>query len=122
MKLLSHLILHLAANTLAILAANDFIKGFSFAGNFRDLFIAAGTLTAINAFIRPIVKLILSPFILITLGLLSIVINAVILYILDIFQNPISIEGYIPLLLATLLVSASNMILMASAKISFKEN
>ncbi len=121
MKLISNIILHLAANILAILLADYLFEGFSFTGNFKDLAIAALVLTAINTFIRPVVTLILSPFILITLGLLSIVINAAILYILDIFQNPISIEGYKTLLLATLIVSAANIVLTASAKISYKK-
>ncbi|MDP3725541.1 MAG: phage holin family protein [Nanoarchaeota archaeon] len=121
MKLVSHIILHLAANALAILAADYFIKGFSFAGNFKDLMIAALALTAINTFLRPIVRLVLSPFILLTLGLLSIVINAAILRILDIFQNPLTIEGYKTLLLSTLIISAANMMLMVSAKISYKK-
>lgn len=121
MKLVSHIVLHLAANSLAILAADYLIPNFSFTGNFKDLMVIAIALTAINTFIRPIVKLILSPFILITFGLLSIVINAVILYILDILQNTITIEGYKSLLLGTLLISATNMLLTASAKISYKK-
>ena len=121
MKLLSHIVLHLAANALAILAADYLIQRFSFTGNFKDLIILAAILTAINTFIRPFIKLILSPFILITFGLLSIVINAIILYILDIFQNTITIEGYKSLLLGTLLISATNMLLTASAKISYKK-
>ena len=121
MKLLSRLVLHLAANALAIHAANYFVPGFSFTGNFKDLALAALILTAINTFLRPIVTVFLAPFILLTLGLLSIIINATILHFLDIFQNPISIEGYTPLLLATLIVSAANILITASAKISYKK-
>lgn len=121
MKLISHIVLHLAANALAILAADYLIQGFSFTGNFKDLMLTTLVLTIINTFIRPVVKFILSPFILITLGLLSIVINAAILYVLDMFQNPITIEGYKALLLTTLIISAANIVLTASAKISFKK-
>ena len=116
MKLLSNLILHLAANALAILAANYLIKNFSFTGNFKELLITAGIFTSINVFIRPIVKFLLAPFIILTLGLLSIIINAAFLYILDILRDSITIEGYIPLLLATLLISFTNIFISLSAK------
>ncbi|MDO8752111.1 MAG: phage holin family protein [Candidatus Wolfebacteria bacterium] len=116
MRLFSNLILHLAANTLAILAADYFIKDFSFTGNFKELFVTAAIFTSINIFIRPIIKFILAPFIILTLGLLSVVINAAFLYILDILRDSLTIEGYIPLLLATLLISLINIVVSLSAK------
>lgn len=121
MKLIGGFIFHVFSNTIAILAAAYFVTGFIFKGNFIDLMIVAGILTIINIFIRPILKLILGPLIVLTFGLFTIVINAVILYLLDIFSKPLIIEGYLPLLWATLITAAVNFLINLSAKFLYRK-
>ena len=116
MKLLGNLILHVIGNAIAILAAAYFIPNFIWTGDFQALLIAATILTAINFVLRPILKLLLGPLILLTFGLFILVINAGTLYILDILSDPLIIQGYIPLLLATLLFSVVNSLISFSAK------
>ena len=116
MKLLSNLIFHVFSNAIAILAAAYFIQGFLFTGDFVALLVAAAILTAINLVLRPILKLLLGPLIILTFGLFTIVINAATLYLLDILSDPLIIEGYIPLLFTTILFSVVNAIINISAK------
>ncbi len=116
MGFLGNIILHVFSNAIAILAAVYFITGFSFTGDFIALLIAAAILTFINLILRPILKLILGPFIVLTLGLFLIVLNAITLYLLDILSNPLTIDGYSPLLLATLLFSIVNGLIGFSAR------
>lgn len=116
MKILSNLIIHIVGNAVAILAAAYLIPNFTWTGDFIALLIAALILTAINFILRPILKLLLGPLILLTFGLFIIVINAATLYILDILSDPLIIQGYIPLLLATLLFSVVNSLISFSAK------
>ena len=115
------ILLQLAANMLAIYGAHYLLPKFTYTGNFGDLAITAAILTAINLFIRPIVKLILTPFIILSLGLLIIGINAAILYILDMLQDPLTIESNLALLLGTILISAFNIIIVKSARHSSKK-
>ena len=121
MKLIGRFVFHIFANAIALLAAGYFIKGFILNGGFIELLVAAAILTLINTFIRPILKLLLGPLIILTLGLFLIVINAISLYLLDLWSEPLTIEGYTALLLGTLIVSAANLILNLSAK-TFKKN
>ncbi len=105
---------------MALLIAAQFVKGFSVSMDIPSLFIAAVILTAINLLIRPIVKLILGPLIFLTLGLIIIAINALSLFILDTVSSSITIQGILPLLLATLIIGAVNIIVAAAAKAAYK--
>jgi putative membrane protein len=121
MKLLGNLIFHIFSNAIAILAAAYFITGFVFTGDFVALLIAAAILTVINLILRPVLKLILGPIIVLTFGLFIIVLNAVTLYLLDFLSNPLIIEGYLPLLFATLLFSVVNGIITFAAKTTHRK-
>ncbi|MEX1014437.1 MAG: phage holin family protein [Candidatus Paceibacterota bacterium] len=120
MKFIGKLIFLVFSNSVAILAADYLVSGFNFIGTFLDLMIAAGIFTLINLFIRPIFKLLFGPIILLTLGLFVIVINALTLYILDIFVTTLTIQGYMPLIIATLIFGIVNVIVDFSGKHAFK--
>jgi len=117
MKLLAKLILAFGANILALLAAVYFIDGVTVSRDPKGFLTVALLLTLVNLVIRPIAKMIFSPLILITLGLFTIVINAGILYIVDIYLPEIAIIGLIPLILTTLIISAVNVLAKLIAKI-----
>lgn len=121
MKLIGGFIFHIFSNAIAILGTAYFIKKFIFTGNFIELLIAAVILTAINTFIRPILKLFFGPLILITFGLFILIINALTLYILDFFYSPLKIEGLIPLFLASLIIGIINLIIGLGAKSLYKK-
>ncbi|MDP2629631.1 MAG: phage holin family protein [Candidatus Harrisonbacteria bacterium] len=99
------IILTYLANFLALLAAAYFIPGFDIVGSFKGFLALIGIITLIHLIIRPFIKLALSPIIFLTFGLFNIVINAAILFIIDIYSQNISIDGLLPLLYATLLIS-----------------
>ena len=121
MKFVSRLIFSVFSNSIALYVAAYFITGFNFLGGFVELIIAGAILSVINTFIRPILKLILGPLIILTLGLFIIVVNAATLYILDIFSQPLTIQGYIPLLYASLLIGFVNFIISTSGKLLQRE-
>jgi putative membrane protein len=110
------ILFQICTNAFAILAAANFVSGFSFTGNFPQLVLAACLLTLINALILPILKLIFGPIVLITLGIFTIVINAFGLFILDKFSTPLTIEGILPLVYGTLVIGLVNLIINFGAK------
>lgn len=122
MKTLGKLIILTAANTIAILAAAEFIVGFSFTGNFVALLITAVCLTAVQIFIRPLLSLIFGPLILLSFGLFSIIINAGLLFILDIVSPELTIQGYLPLLFTTLLVSVVHIVIDKGGNWGYKKD
>ena len=120
MKFIGGFIFSSVLNIVAILAADYFVSGFTFSGTFIELVTTAVIFAAINMVIRPIIKLFLGPFIVLTFGLFTIVINALMLYILDIVSTPLTIDGYLPLLFATLLMSVANIVVGGGARSRFK--
>ncbi|MDI6717940.1 MAG: phage holin family protein [Patescibacteria group bacterium] len=108
MKLLSKILFYCFSNLISLIAAAYFIKGFEMAGNFQNYFVVALLFTAINILIKPVLKLILSPIIILTLGLGIIAVNAVVLYLLDFFSENVSISGILPLIYATIFISLVN--------------
>ncbi len=120
MKALGRIVFSVFSNTIAIFATDHLVAGFTFEGTFIDLIGAAAILTAINVFVRPVLKLLLGPLVILTLGLFVVVINALTLYILDIVITGLTIQGYLPLLIATLIVGAVNTAIHLSAKLAHK--
>jgi putative membrane protein len=110
MKFLAKLIVIIAANALGIWAATAYIPGFGFSGDFKQLVELAVILTALNYFLKPILKLILGPIIVLTLGIGVILVNAVILYILDIFSKNLTIENIPALIYSTILMGLINFV------------
>lgn len=121
MKFLGRIIFSVFSNSLAILGASYFIKDFLFSGSFVDLLMAAGIFTIINIFVRPIMKLLMGPLIILTLGLFIFVINALTVVLLDFFSASITINGLVPLLLTTLVFGITNILVNFSAKALFRK-
>jgi len=115
--LIPKLLAALAGNGLGLWLAGRFIDGvttpqdLSSMVDLKELLIAATVLTAINLLVRPLLKLILSPVIVLTLGLGVILVNAITLYLLDYLMTSVTIVGLLPLLYATLIVSAVNLVI-----------
>ena len=109
MKLLGHLILSLASNLTAVLGAAYFLDGFEVAPTIKDFVVVAGLLTLINVFLRPILKFILTPVIILTFGLFNLILNAALLFALDFFSPSLTINGLKSLLYSTLIITAINL-------------
>jgi putative membrane protein len=110
MKLLAKIVVAVIANAVALFLATTYIPGFVLAGGPTQIAWMAAVLTALNFFLKPLLTLFLGPVIIITLGLGLIVVNAFILYILDILSKNLTIETIPALLYATILVGAVNFI------------
>ncbi|MHB9019638.1 MAG: phage holin family protein [Minisyncoccota bacterium] len=121
MRFLSRTIFYFLINLIALMAAAQFVPGFSLNSNIESLLILTGIFTLINLLIKPILKLVFSPFIFLSLGLFSLVINAIILKLLDIWSINVTISGIQALVYSTLLITAVNLLLTFIAKSSFKE-
>ena len=74
-------LLQLSINIIAILAAVTVVPGIELVGPWWGLALVALLFGLINTAVRPLLLLLALPFVIVTLGLFMIVINAVILYI-----------------------------------------
>lgn len=121
MRLLSRFLFSLFSNLLAFIIAKTYITGFIVTGDLKELLIVVAIFTVINTFIRPVLKLILGPIIILTFGIGILLVNALMLYLLDYFSKNVTIQGLEPLAYATLIISAVNLIVSISARKTYKE-
>lgn len=70
------------------------IKGFTYQGGPQTLLLGAGAFTVINWFVRPVVKILLLPFNILTLGLFSWLINVGLLYLLTVLVPQFSVNSW----------------------------
>lgn len=116
MKFVAKIIVAVAVNAFALIAADFYIAGFVLQGGFKQLLMIAAILTALNFFIKPILNLVLGPIIVLTLGLGIIVVNAIILYILDILSKNLTIQTIPALFYGGLLIGVANFIFHLATK------
>lgn len=78
----------------ALWLTSKLVQGFSYGGSNETLVGAAAAFTAINLFVRPILRLFFLPLNLLTLGLFSWVVNVLVLYILTLIIPAIKITAF----------------------------
>lgn len=96
----------LLGNVFALFLASYYVEGVSISGGWREILIVGAALSVINILLKPVLKLILGPFILLSFGLFLIVINMGIVWITDLLLPQIHISTIGALFLTTLLISA----------------
>ena len=110
------IIVYILANAVAILVADRIVPGFGFHGQFIDLVIASVTIGIINSFVKPIVKLLTFPIIILTLGIFSILINVFLLELAAALLRSITISGFWAALFAAVIISLTNNFILSLSK------
>lgn len=72
-----------AANAIALYVAAALLTGIAYGDSGWTLVIAAAVFTLVNMWLRPVVRLLSLPFIILTLGLFLFVVNVLMLYVTD---------------------------------------
>ena len=107
---MGNFLLRIATNSLGLYLAAWFVPGFLVQGGWKEYILAGLVLALFNMLVKPVVKLISLPLIVITLGLFTVVINAAILWTVASFFSFIAISGLTALLLATFVLSIVNVL------------
>jgi len=113
-------LLHIIVNALAVLTAARFVPNVVYSYEPLSLIKIALILALANAFLKPVLKLVFSPLILVTLGLFTIVINIFLIWLVVYFVPEISISGFSAYFWIMIIVSFFNF--MVSAAKHNKEN
>ncbi|MBC7897644.1 MAG: phage holin family protein [Cytophagaceae bacterium] len=113
-------LLKLLVNAAALYAATRFVDGISFTGRPIGLAGVALIFAIVNSIIKPIVKFFSFPFIIITLGLVTLVINGVMLLLTarlsQSFGFGFHVSGFAAACWGALVVSIVSMVLNAVFK------
>ncbi len=105
---MGNFLLRVVANGVGLYAATMLVTGFAVQGGFNEFALAALVLAILNMFVKPLLKLVSFPLIIITLGLFTIVINALILWLVTYVFSFVIVSGWLALLLASLVIAAAN--------------
>lgn len=101
-----------AISTVAVLVATLLIPGIDY-GNWADLLIATLVLGILNTVLRPVLMLLSLPLLVLTLGLFSVVINALLLLLVSALLGPSNfrVDGFFSALLGAIVISIVSIVL-----------
>jgi putative membrane protein len=110
-------IIRWAISAAALYAAAMVVPGVDFKGDWMGLVWLALIINLLNLLLRPLLKLLTLPLIILTLGLFTIVINTIVLLLTssigNIFGLGLTVSGFWPALLGSLVISIVSMIMSA---------
>ena len=109
------LLLRLLINAVALWAAARWVPGIAYEGDWGTLAAVALIFGLVNALIRPLLKLLTSPLIAATLGLFTLVINALMLWLTAALAQSLgvsfSVAGFGSALLGAIVISLVSLLL-----------
>lgn len=109
------IIWRLLINAAALWAATRLVPGISFDGDWRLLFVVALVFGLLNVSVRPILMLLTLPFLIVTLGLFTFVLNALMLWLTSAISDALGlgfhVEGFGAAFLGALVVSVVSFLL-----------
>ena len=109
------LLLRILINAAALWVATQIVPGVTHTGPWFTLLLVALVFGLLNAFVRPILKLLTCPLILLTLGLFTFVINALVLWLTSAVSKSLGLHFYVtgfwPAFLGALVVSIVSVLL-----------
>jgi putative membrane protein len=108
-----HLLVRFACNAVALYVAAWALPGVTYGDQWWTLLIAAAVFTLVNMWLKPIVRLLSLPFIIVTLGLFLFVVNILMLYVTDWLVADFDIRSFGAGALAAIIVSVVNWVLHA---------
>ncbi len=98
-----YLIFRWIINALALIGIAYLVPGFG-VETFYNALVAALILGLVNAIIRPIIVVLTIPVNIVTLGLFSFVINALMIWFASTIVKGFQVEGFVPAFLAAILL------------------
>jgi putative membrane protein len=111
MRFLRRLVYSWLCNILALWVADELISGIHFSGNFATIVIAALVFAVVNLLLKPIVKLLALPVIVLTLGIALFFVNLLMLYITDWLVSGFKITSFWSAVWATIVIWLVNWVL-----------
>lgn len=99
-----YILLSILLNALALIVTAYIVPGFNVV-NFQSALLAAIVLGLINTFIKPVLLFLTFPLTIVTLGLFIFVVNAIVLWMASAVVPGLTIDGWLPAILAAIVLS-----------------
>jgi putative membrane protein len=102
-------------NAAALWTATRIVPGISFDGDWRLLLVVALVFGALNVSVRPVLMLLTLPFLIVTLGFFTFVLNALMLWLTGAISDALGlgfhVDGFVAAFLGALVVSVVSFLL-----------
>jgi putative membrane protein len=112
---MAYTILRMMINALSIVIAVKLVDGLTFTGEWWKMIIVGAVFGIVNSVIKPIVQFFTFPFIILSLGLFTLIINTLMLALTasfsDTFGLGFNIRGFWPAFRGAIIVSVVSMLL-----------
>jgi putative membrane protein len=102
---MQNLIIRLFVNAVALWVAARLVGGIDLVGEFWPILLVAAVFGIVNALIRPVMLLLSLPLLILTLGLFTLVVNALMLMLTAWLVDALTVAGFWPALWGSLLIS-----------------
>lgn len=104
------LLLALVLNAVALVLTTKIVPGIS-VDNYTTAILAAIVLGVVNTFVKPALSFVSAPITIVTLGLFTFVINAVVLFIVSAIVPGLMISGWVAAILGAVVLSVVSTVL-----------
>ena len=109
------ILLRLLINAAALWSATRLVPGISFDGDWRLLFVVALVFGVINISVRPVLMLLTLPFLIVTLGLFTFVLNGLMLWLTSVISDALGlgfhVSGFAAAFVGALVVTVVSFVL-----------
>ncbi len=102
---MTNLVVRLFVNAVALWVASRLVGGIDLTGEFWPVLLVAAVFGLVNALIKPIALLLSIPLLVITLGLFTFVVNALMLWLTAMLVGALSVDGFWAALLGSVIIS-----------------
>lgn len=110
-------VIRLFSNSIALGIAHWLVPGFVVNGGLKGFVIAGVVLGMLNLVVKPILKFISTPIIIVTLGIFSLIINGFLLWLVSYLLDFVNIQTLTALIWGTILITLANVILTSVSKV-----
>lgn len=105
-----NLVIRIFVNAVALWAAAQLVGGIDLSEAFWPVVLVAAVFGLINALLRPIVLFLSLPLVILTLGLFTLVVNALMLLLTAALVDALRVEGFVAALLGSVVISAVSLL------------
>ena len=108
---MAKLIIRLLINAIALWLAAKLVTGIDLVGGAGSILLVAVVFGLVNAVLKPIVKLLSLPMIIVTLGLFTLVINGLLLLLTARLTEGLTVDGFGAAVVGSIVISIASMLL-----------
>jgi putative membrane protein len=105
-----NLVIRIFMNAVALWVAAQVVGGITLSDAFWPVVLVAAVFGLVNGLIRPLVLLLSFPIVVLTLGLFTLVVNALMLLLTAALVDALTVEGFLAALLGSIVISVVSLL------------